>query len=639
MTACTRLQFQARPSPGFFGRACRSVAKTMAAFFVAGGLSLSPGCSPEDRFVEPDKQVVIDPKIDEQPPYSPCPATHENFTDCFPTSGVKSDNGCFRVGSFCQEMDEACIAGYLTSNAPDALPDLICTNMVIGTRVYQNIGEMQFRNITTSTGLIDSDGKALFGYNAAIGDLDHDGWDDIIMVVLPPKIAAQVFFSDPRGTGIENNVRIYRNEGHGRFSDVTKAWGFKAFVDSGSFGAALEDINRDGRLDVVFWKSVKDVQETPREGQESIKKGQVLVYISQPDGTWTEQGKELFGIVRGESSPWTVLWADVNRDGWRDFVVLSNANSDSPQGMMGMMGSNNSVSHLFLRIPGTLRFTEMPVEGFDRFDAMGGSIADLPYLGTVLAISDVGKHHVCSWSKSNPPKLTDIAITYGLNVSTNITGIRDSGNFVGFAARWLDFNGDGLLDHYITGARDGNRGLPHIRVLINNMGTQGTFADESELFLGPHRKHAASGLAVADFDGDGRFDLMPSSQGVMDRDQDGKIDVYPPEEVKKLQLLWNQNPNGHPVSIRLRGHRSNTTGIGASIIIRTPDGIEQRVEIEPGGVAYGGSEPRAFFNLGPNRTARIIVEWPNGWQNLVQELDLHVAEGAVSTRMTIEEPL
>ena len=95
-----------------------------------------------------------------------------------------------------------------------------------GHRLYLGDGALGFRDVTPGSGL-----EGLVGYamGAAVGDYDGDGRVDL-------------FFTQ-RGT-----TALLRNEGSGRFVDVTRAAG--AAVDGWSSAAAFADLDGDGDLDL-----------------------------------------------------------------------------------------------------------------------------------------------------------------------------------------------------------------------------------------------------------------------------------------------------------------------------------------------------------------------------------------------------
>ncbi|PYL00501.1 MAG: hypothetical protein DME19_04875 [Verrucomicrobia bacterium] len=93
-----------------------------------------------------------------------------------------------------------------------------------------NDGHGHFTEATEAAGLGPKRGRRI--YSASFVDLDHDDNLDLLVV------------SDFAG------VDVYRNDGHGHFTDVTGEW--VAETHAFGMGHALADFNADGRLDVLM---------------------------------------------------------------------------------------------------------------------------------------------------------------------------------------------------------------------------------------------------------------------------------------------------------------------------------------------------------------------------------------------------
>src|SRR5262245_14218679 len=103
-----------------------------------------------------------------------------------------------------------------------------------GNRLYRNDGKGAFVDVTAGSGLEGG----YWGAGVAAGDYDNDGRVVRYLTTL-----------------LEGN-HLYRNEGDGRFADVTaRAGGGGGKRDS--VGAAFFDYDRDGRLDLLVANYVK----------------------------------------------------------------------------------------------------------------------------------------------------------------------------------------------------------------------------------------------------------------------------------------------------------------------------------------------------------------------------------------------
>ncbi len=137
----------------------------------------------------------------------------------------------------------------------------------------------------------------------AWGDYDNDGKPDL-------------FLSNGLGRS-----QLYRNNGDGTFTDVSK----EAGIDALCFGspAFWWDYDNDGWLDIgqFSWSDHEDVLYTLEHGEGPADGHPMRVYHNNRNGTFTEVGREIgltgcFGTMSGNAG-------DFNNDGFMD-VVLGN---------------------------------------------------------------------------------------------------------------------------------------------------------------------------------------------------------------------------------------------------------------------------------------------------------------------------
>ena len=119
------------------------------------------------------------------------------------------------------------------------------------TTLYENLGGLLFQDVTARTGAgVHSFRRVNWG--VGFGDFDNDGHVDLF--VANGHIHDNVDkFDSSTSYGMPN--QLLRNDGSGRFRDVTDGSGAIGVDAFSSRGAVLEDFDNDGRLDVVVLNS------------------------------------------------------------------------------------------------------------------------------------------------------------------------------------------------------------------------------------------------------------------------------------------------------------------------------------------------------------------------------------------------
>jgi tetratricopeptide (TPR) repeat protein len=181
--------------------------------------------------------------------------------------------------------------------------------------------------------------------------------------------------------------------------------------------------------------------------------------------------------------------------------------------------------------------------------------------------------------------------------------------YSGWSNAIADLDNDGWKDLFSANGhalddveRGQDRGYRQRNSVFQNM-RDGTFRDVSrEAGAGLQRVAPHRGAAVADFDNDGRLDIVVTALG------------------ERPSLLRNvTEARAHWLSVRLVGRASNRLRLGAVLRVETPDG---RVQWNHATTSVGyasSSDPRVHFGLGAeDRVRRLEVRWPSGRRQLFE---------------------
>jgi enediyne biosynthesis protein E4 len=128
----------------------------------------------------------------------------------------------------------------------DGYPDIVIVALDGETfPIYRNTGKGGFVEVTRESGMTRLS-LPMAGYSPNIADFDNDGWKDIFI----SRGHVQSLLAAPN-LSVEQPNTVFRNLGGMKFSALTAEAGFTAQPPSRHRGAAVGDLNGDGRLDVV----------------------------------------------------------------------------------------------------------------------------------------------------------------------------------------------------------------------------------------------------------------------------------------------------------------------------------------------------------------------------------------------------
>ena len=438
-------------------------------------------------------------------------------------------------------------------------------------RLYRNLGEMKFADITESSGV------AGHGYSmgAAVGDYDNDGDPDLFVA------------------GYRANI-LYRNDGRGKFSDVTS----KAGIGSSGWAVAAGwfDYDRDGSLDLFVvnyldWDPADERHCGDRDRGLRIYCSPAYwpglpntLYRNRGDGTF-EDVSEASGLSRHVGKGMSVAFADFDLDGLVDAFV---ANDTEPDFLFRNLG-NGTFEELGLLTGVALASDGAPISsmGVDFQDYNNDGLPDI---------------HVTALNRQTFPLFRNVGD--GLfDDTTSLSGLhRLTVAKSGWATKFEDFDNDGMKDLFVTASHVNDLAeefedatYRQSNAVFKNNG-DGTFEDVSdEAARFPRAAHR--GAAFADFDGDGRVDVVVSAIG-------GAAELW--RNLSPTKNRW--------LGIRLIGTASNVDGIGARVQI----GSQVLTASSSSGYASSSLVP-LHFGLGPAPDSQFVrIDWPSGTQQTVK---------------------
>jgi hypothetical protein len=152
--------------------------------------------------------------------------------------------------------DRICVAATWADYDNDGLPDLFVTSTRGGNVLFKNLGNGKFKDVTKEAGV----DRVAHSQTAVFFDYDNDGYLDLL-VTNTAKWTTETYdkagryytglarLSDMAGSPKESNI-LYHNNGNGTFTDVTEKAGLKGLGWGGD--VVVFDYNEDGYMDVLI---------------------------------------------------------------------------------------------------------------------------------------------------------------------------------------------------------------------------------------------------------------------------------------------------------------------------------------------------------------------------------------------------
>jgi hypothetical protein len=453
----------------------------------------------------------------------------------------------------------------------------------------------------TSSRLFRNNGDGTFTDVTRSSGLINEGWG--------MGVAAADFDNDGHTdvfiTNFGSNA-LFRNNGNGTFTNITREAGLEG--SNWSTGCAWGDYDGDGRLDLYVSRYVDfDRARIPRPGTANycLYRGVPvacgpqglpgladLFYHNEGGGKFREVSKDVGIRDTDLAYGFSVVWCDFDNDGYPDIYV-----------------ANDSMPNYLWRNKRNGRFEEIGMEagcavsGDGRAQSsMGIAVGDYNNDGWMdLLVTNFSEDYSTLYRNKNG-QFDDVTYEAGLGTV--------SYKQLKWGAGFLDYDNDGWKDLFVANghiypqAEKAGNTYNQANQLFRNL-KNGHFALVEGAQSGFTQAGSSRGAAFGDLDNSGRAWAVVNN-----------IDAEP-------FLYKPQGASGAWVRIKLEGTRCNRDAIGARVRV-TAGGITQTDEVRSGQSYISCCDPRLQFGLGSATSIdRLEIRWPDRSEEKHEHLALN----------------
>ena len=501
----------------------------------------------------------------------------------------------------------------------DSIVDLFFTGNQVSNRLYLGQGNLKFKDVTKESGLIsdlkwssgvsvvdinndgrsdiyvcataspeeklrknmlfvnqgiDSSGVPVFedqasaygidfgghSISSAFFDYDKDGDLDLyVLVNVKLNNVPTTFRAKIEDGSSANNDRLFRNDGNGKFTDVTQEAGIR--YEGFGLGLAIQDFNGDSWPDIYVSNDYLSND---------------ILYLNRMDGTFTNVTEQFFGhqsqFSMGNDA------SDINNDGKPDLITLDMLpeNSERKKTTIGNKSYQNNINNDTYNYQYQYVRNMLQLNGGSKFNEIG-------------QLSGV---HQTEWSWSplladfDNDGLRDLVITNGFPKD-----ITDK-DFANYRAQLINIAPPGFLVDSIPVVK-----IPNYA--FRNNGNL-TFKDVSDEW-GLNQASFSNGATFADLDNDGDLDYIVNNIN-------GNAFVYE----NKLNDGSKKSDSSHFLRVAFAGSEKNKNGIGSKIYLYSGNDYQYYEHFLSRGY-LSSVEGVAHFGLGEKTIIdSVLIIWPDG---------------------------
>ncbi|HEX6180917.1 MAG TPA: VCBS repeat-containing protein, partial [Chitinophagaceae bacterium] len=463
----------------------------------------------------------------------------------------------------------------------DGLPDICFTGNIVPDKLYLNLGNCKFKDITKQAGLTGHKG---WKTGVTMADVNGDGLLDIYICY------------SGKGDAITRRNQLFINKGNLKFSEEARKYGLDD--DACSTQAVFFDYDIDGDLDMYLLnhniKAYKNIELQHLKTEYDPLAADKL--YRNDDGHFKDVSKEAGISGNPISFGLGVAVSDINNDGWPDMYVSNDYTEQDYLYINNANGTFTAREHYML-------------SHLSQF-SMGSEIADINNDGlvdlfTLDMLPEDNRRQKLLQAQENYELYQEMA-TNGfhyqfmrnmLHLNNGNGTFSEIGQLAGisntdwsWAPLFADFDNDGFKDLYVTNGymrdytnkdflkywgdylvkqvvnRDSVNYFDIVQMMPSTMLSNYSFHNDGNLHFsnttvawGLDQVGLSNGAAYADLDNDGDLDIIVNN-------------INAPAFIYRNEAAQQRRNNF--VRLELKGSLKNTAGLGAKIYCYTAKGLQ-----------------------------------------------------------------
>lgn len=520
----------------------------------------------------------------------------------------------------------------------DGLQDIFFTGNLVGDRLYLNKGKMVFEDITKSAGIEDNGG---WSSGVLFGDVNRDGYQDIY-------VTRELYDNRPE---LRKN-KLYINNRDNTFTEQAELYGIED--NQRTRHATFLDYDKDGDIDLFLCNQPPNPGDYSPYYKTELLLDQYTPRLYENQGTHFADVTEKAGLHR-PGFPNSVSANDFNNDGWVDLWL---ANDYWVGDFLYMNNGDGTFTDKIHDNTGHITFSSM---GIDAGDLNNNGLLDVMVLDMVPEghyrrhRNMGGMNSQAFWKVVNEEGhyqyfTNTLFLNRGNGVYSEIVQLAgiESTDW-SWTTLIADLDNDGWKDIFIANGlmrdiRDFDAANEFPKVIetainqyLENNPNPGEISIwdivnmQKALDVSPSVKllnYAFKNnrdLTFTKMTGAWGFEQKTFSNGAAyaDLDNDGDLDIVI-NNINDIASVYQNNAEkidkSHYLRIKPVADRKEISILGTKILIETENG-QQFFEITSVRGMYSTSEHLAHFGIGElEKVNRLIVQWPDGRENIVQNV-------------------